>query len=61
MRVIIICLLFTLIWAEGTVNVTVDRHRINEGDSIILTVSAKNLNSDPDVRLPNLQNFKIVS
>ena len=34
MRVIIICLLFTLILAESTGNVTVARHRINEGDSI---------------------------
>ena len=60
-RTILICLLSTLIWAQATVNVTVDRNRINEGDSIVLTVSAKNIKSDPDVRLPNLQDFKIVS
>ena len=61
MRIIIIYLLLTLIWAESAVNVTVDRRRINEGDSITLTVTAKNVKSDPDVQLPNLQDFKIVS
>ena len=60
-RTILICLLSTLIWAESTVNVTVDRNRIIEGDSIILTITAKNVKSEPDVRLPNLQEFKIVS
>ena len=60
-RTILICLLSTLIWAESTVNVTVDRNRIIEGDSIILTITAKNVKSEPDVRLPNLQKFKIVS
>ena len=60
-RTILICLLSTLIWAESTVNVTVDRNRIIEGDSIILTITAKNIKSEPDVRLPNLQEFKIVS
>ena len=51
----------TLIWAESAVNVTVDRRRINEGDSITLTITAKNVKSDPDVQLPNFQDFKIVS
>ena len=51
----------TLIWAEGTVNVTVDRRRINEGDSITLTVTAKNVQNDPDVSLPKMQDFKVVS
>ena len=39
----------------------VDRRKINEGDSITLTITAKNVKSDPDVQLPNLQDFKIVS
>ena len=51
----------TLIWAEGTVDVTVDRRRINEGDSITLTVTAKNVQNDPDVSLPKMQDFKVVS
>ena len=48
-------------WAEGSVNVTVDHRRINEGDSITLTVTAKNVNRDPDVTLPKIPDFKIVS
>ena len=55
------CLMATLIWAEGTVNVTVDRRRINEGDSITLTVTAKNVQKDPDMGLPKMQDFKVVS
>ena len=51
----------TLIWAEGTVDVTVDRRRINEGDSITLTVTAKNVQNDPDVSLPKMKDIKVVS
>ena len=55
------CLTTSLILAEGTVNVTVDQRRVNEGDSITLTVSAKNVQNDPDVSLPKMQDFKVVS
>ena len=61
MRNIIIILFITFLWPEGSVNVTVDRNRINEGDSITLTVTAKNVSSDPDIKLPNIPNFKLVS
>ena len=61
MRRVIIFIMATCLWAEGSVNVTVDRRRINEGDSIILTVTAKNVNRDPDVTLPIIPDFKIVS
>ena len=46
MRSIIIILLATCLLAEGSVNVTVDRQRINEGDSITLTITAKNVSGD---------------
>ena len=55
------CFIVSLVWAEGTVDVTVDRSRINEGDSITLTVTAKNIQNDPDVSLPTMQDIKIVS
>ena len=61
MHNIIIILFITFLWPEGSVNVTVDRKRINEGDSITLTVTAKNVSSDPDITLPNIPNFKVVS
>ena len=32
MRILIMCLIGSFIWAEETVNVSVDRKRINEGD-----------------------------
>ena len=61
MQRVIILLIATCLWAEGSVNVTVDRRRIDEGDSITLTVTAKNVSSDPDVALPIIPNFKVVS
>ena len=60
-RFFIICLLATFVWAEGTVKVNVDRRKINEGDSITLTVTATNIIDDPDVSLPEMKDFKIVS
>ena len=61
MQRIVILLIVTCLWAEGSVNVTVDRRRIDEGDSITLTVTAKNVSSDPDIILPNIPDFKVVS
>jgi len=61
MRNVIIIFLATYLWAEGSVNVTVDHRRINEGDSITLMVTAKNVNSDPDVELPKISDFRVVS
>ena len=61
MWILIMCFMSSFIWADGTVNVTVDRHKINEGDSITLTVTAINVQNDPDVNLPKMQDFKIVS
>ena len=57
----IILLLLTSLWAETSVNVTVDHHQIDEGDSIELTVTANNFNSGPDVILPNIPDFRIIS
>ena len=61
MQRVMILLIATCLWAEGSVNVTVDRHRIDEGDSMALTVTAKNVSSDPDVILPKIPDFKVVS
>ena len=61
MRFFIICLLVTFVGAEGTVKVNVDRRKINEGDSVTLTVTATNINDDPEVNLPKMENFKVVS
>ena len=47
-------------WAEASLNVTVDQRRIDEGDSIILTVIANNVSGDPDVVLPIIADFKVV-
>ena len=60
-RFFIICLLATFVWAEGTVKVNVDRRKINEGDSVTLTVLATNINDDPDINLPKMEDFKVVS
>ena len=60
-RFFITCLLATFVWAEGTVKVDVDRRKINAGDSITLTVTATNINDDPDVNLPKMEDFKVVS
>ena len=60
-RFFITCLLATFVWAEGTVKVDVDRRKINEGDSVTLTVTATNINDDPDVNLPKMEDFKVVS
>ena len=60
-RFFIICLLTTFVWAEGTIKVNVDRRKINEGDSVILTVTATNIKGDPDVSLPKMKDFKVVS
>ncbi|SVE29489.1 uncharacterized protein METZ01_LOCUS482343, partial [marine metagenome] len=48
-------------WADESVNVTVDRRRIDEGDSIMLTVTAKNVSGDPDVALPEIPDFNVVN
>ena len=61
MQRVIILLISTCLWAEGSVNVTVDRRRIDEGDSITLKVTAKNVSSDPDVVLPDIPDFKVVT
>ena len=61
MRIVIIIFIATCLWAEGSVNVTVDRRRIDEGDSITLTVTAKNLSGNPDIVLPKIPDFKVVS
>ena len=60
-RFFIICLLTTFLLAEGTVKVNVDRRKINEGDSVILMVTATNIKGDPDVGLPKMKDFKVVS
>ena len=60
-RLFISCLISTIIWADETVNVTVDRRDIIEGDSITLTITANNVKSDPEVRLPELSDFKVMS
>ena len=61
MRTVIITLIATCLWAEGSVNVTVDRRRIIAGDSITLTVTAKNISGDPNMVLPKIANFKVIS
>ena len=61
MQRVIILLIATCLWAEGSINVTVDRRRIDEGDSITLTVTAKNASRNPDVILPDIPDFKVVS
>ena len=53
--------LITILWSQGSIDVTVDRTSINEGESIILTVTTKNINGDPEVIFPNIFDFKIVS
>ena len=60
-RIVIIFLLTTLIWADGTIKVDVDRRRINEGDSVLLTITASNMSEDPVINLPKMVDFKVVS
>ena len=61
MRFIFILFMINLLWSEGSVDVTVDRRRINEGDSITLSVIAKNFKGVPDVTLSSLSDFKVVN
>ena len=60
-RAFIFSLMVTLIWADESVNVTVDRRDIIEGESITLTVTTNNVKSDPEIRLPEIPDFKVVS
>jgi len=60
-RAFIFSLMATLIWADESVNVTVDRHDIIEGESITLTITTNNVKSDPELRLPEMPDFKIMS
>ena len=61
MRSVLIIVITSCLWAEELVNVTVDRREIDEGDSITLTVTTKNTSSDPNVILPKIPDFKVVS
>ncbi len=58
---LLILFLGTTLFAQGTVNVSVDRRAINEGDSINLTVTAQNVKGDPQVILPKMDGIKVVS
>ncbi|HJM84303.1 MAG TPA: BatD family protein, partial [Candidatus Marinimicrobia bacterium] len=60
-RAFIFSLMATLIWADESVNVTVDRRDIVEGESITLTVTTNNVKSDPELQLPEMPDFKVVS
>ena len=60
-RFFIICLLITLVWADRTVKVTVDRQKINEGDSVTLTITATNIKDDLEVKIPKMQGLKVVN
>jgi len=51
----------TFIWANESVNVTVDRQDIVEGESITLTVTTNNVKSDPELQLSEMPDFKVVS
>ena len=57
----IFSLMVTLIWADESVNVTVNRRDIIEGESITLTITTNNVKSDPELRLPEMPDFKVVS
>ena len=61
MKLIKLILVLNFLWAESSIDVTVDRRRINEGDSINLSVVVKDYNETPNVELPILSDFKIVS
>ncbi len=61
MRSVLIIIITSYLWAEELVNVTVDRREIDEGDSITLTVTTNNASSDPNVILPKIPDFKVVS
>ncbi len=60
-RLFVLCLISAIIWGEESVNVTVDHRDIVEGDSITLTVTTNNVKSDPEVRLPEMPDFKVLS
>ena len=47
--------------AKESVNVSVDRQKIIEGDSIILTVKANNFNTEPELTLPKLDWFTVAN
>lgn len=55
-----IFLLANLIFA-GNVTVDVDSRRINEGDSVTLTIRSVNSKNAPEVILPNITDFMVVS
>ncbi len=61
MRSVLSLLITTCLWAEASINVIVDHQQVDEGNSITLTISVKNLSSELDVELPEMPNFKVVS
>ena len=60
MRNLWIILLFNFIWSQAKVDVSVDRNRMYEGESITLTVSVENGES-PEVNMSVITDFKISS
>jgi len=57
----IVFFLATFLSASASVNVTVDKVNINEGESITLSLNMKNIDDDPDIILPDIPNFRIVN
>ena len=60
-RLFVLTLFLTFIWSEETVNVEVDRKKINEGDTIVLSISVYNFLKEPNIILPKMKSFKILS
>ena len=61
MRIFIVFFLATFLSANASINIAVDRTNINEGESITLNLNIKNIESDPDIILPDIPYFRIVS
>lgn len=60
--ILIIFILLGIVYTAPTVKVTVDRDKINEGDSITLTVTAEGSEDLPEVDISSVsRDFKIVS
>ena len=61
MKILLIFITIVHLFSMNNVKVTVDKKKINEGDSITLLISCNNLDIEPNVDLSNLNDFKIIS
>ena len=61
MRFLILSLIFSFLFSESSIKVSVDKNRIYEGDSVTLTITVKDALEIPDIVLPEIPGLKIIN